>query len=325
MSCIEKAAKTITNDCTFIPRSGFEKVAYAINREDIASVTYDGTILNLVTAITLASGTEAYRVTSVKKEANGGFDLQTADDLPDTYLNYFSFKPYEFDAEAIQNIDQMQDIVIIAEFKGAKTEGCFVIYGLEKGLYKSAATKRQLDNNGLPIYEFASQEGQGERYSRFVFWDTDYATSADALEALTVELISPAGWDDWTDSDQVDDWGPYGTNTVANVGGTLVITHVDNQSGAFRRFWATGELGVDLVIGETYRIKANMRYTGGGVVGYRVNHGTDFSAEVPMTTSFADYEIEFVCDDADSAGLAFRSMIAGNTVEITTMELYHIP
>lgn len=214
MSCTEKAAKSISNDCNFLPRAGLEKVAYAINREDIELVTYDGTIENLVTAIDLNSGTVAYPVTAVKKEGNAGFDLEVGDDIPDTYLNYFAFKPYENDAESIQNIDQMQDLVVIAELKGAKTEGCFVIYGLEKGLYKNSGTQRQLDNHGLPIYEFNSQEGQGERYSRFIFWDTDYATTVAALETL----VSGYGPELHTDANAASD--PYGNEADAITGWT---------------------------------------------------------------------------------------------------------
>jgi hypothetical protein len=29
-----------------------------------------------------------------------------------------------------------------------------------------------------------TQEGQGEKYSRYVFWDTDYATTKAAIVAL---------------------------------------------------------------------------------------------------------------------------------------------
>jgi len=184
MACIDKIADNVLNSCEDIPRSGFEPIAWAINRTDIDVVTHDTTYDTLVEAITRIAEKRAYNVTAVKKEMNAGFDLVTGDDIPDTYKNFFSFKPYEKTPQAIANLDSMNDLVVIAELKGEKSEGCFVIYGLEKGLYKSSGTQRQNDSNGLPIYEMQSQEGQGERYSRFVFWDTDYATSKVALIAL---------------------------------------------------------------------------------------------------------------------------------------------
>ncbi len=43
---------------------------------------------------------------------------------------------------------------------------------------------RANDNHGIPTYEFATQEGQGEKYSRYVFWDADYDTTLAALVTL---------------------------------------------------------------------------------------------------------------------------------------------
>jgi hypothetical protein len=184
MPCVDKIATNVLNSCDTIPRRGFETVAWAINRTDINVVTYDVTYDILVTAISLIGGTQAYTVTAVKKEMNAGFDLIKADIIPDMFTNYFAFKPYEKEAVAINNLDSMNDLVIIAELKGLKTEGCFVIYGLQSGLYKITGSKRQNDNHGLPIYEMQSLDGQGEKYSRYIFWGTDYATTKALIEAL---------------------------------------------------------------------------------------------------------------------------------------------
>lgn len=185
MACTDKIAKNITNSCDTIPVAGYEAKAWAINRSEIATMTLDGTTTNLVTAIALDSGgKQAWTVESVKKEMNGGFDLVVQDNAPDTFQHFFAMQPFEKDAAAIANMDDMNDIVIVAELKGAKAEGKFVVLGAETGLYKSSATQRQNDNNGLPQYEMQSLEGQGERYSRFIIWDTDYDTTLALLVAL---------------------------------------------------------------------------------------------------------------------------------------------
>ena len=183
MACTKKIAYDILNSCETIPVAGFEKKGWILNREDMTA-TLDGTDEAKITAIAMAGATVAYTITAVKKENNGGFDLAVADNSPDTFLHYFSFQPFERDAQSIQNVDQMNDLVIICEQKGSKTEGCFVVYGLETGLYKKAASQRVNENLGLPTYELSSQEGQGERFSRYIFWDTDYATTLAALVAL---------------------------------------------------------------------------------------------------------------------------------------------
>ena len=184
MACTDKIAADILNSCAVNPVAGYEPIAWAINRVDIDVMTLDGTSTNLITAITMVGATVSYNVTAVKKEMDGGFDLAVADNIPDTFNHFWSFQPFQKTAAAIANIDDMNDIVIIAELKGDKTEGCFVVLGAELGLYKVSATQRQNANNGLPTYVFGSMEGQGERYSRFLFWDTDYSTSLAAIVAL---------------------------------------------------------------------------------------------------------------------------------------------
>ena len=285
MSCSLKIAKDVLNSCDDIPRAGLEPVAWVINREDIDTVTYDSTVDNLVEAITLNSGTYAYQVTAVKKEGNAGFDLSVSDDTADTYLNYFSFKPYEADAESVKNIDDMQDIVVIAELKGSKTEGCFVIYGLENGLYKSSGTQRRLDNNGLPIYEFQTEEGQGERYSRFVFWDTDYATSKTVLEALIMaygpELNTTANATSdsaGAEADATTGWTEQNLNgtgsnvfesqsAVKNVGSYALHADCTDTPTSLARFYLSLSLApFSLINGDRVKLSFDIRHTGTGVV-----------------------------------------------------------
>ena len=325
MPCIDKIAADILNSCDTIPRSGFETIAWAINRKDIESVTHDVTYNTLIEAIAIVGGETAFNVTAVKKEMNAGFDLVNDDDIPDTFLNYFSFKPYEKDAAAITNLDSMNDLVIIAELKGLKTEGCFVIFGLEKGLFKNTGTQRQNDSHGLPIYEMQSQEGQGERYSRFVYWNTNYATSLADIESLVAVLISPAGWDDWTDSDMVDDWTEYPNDTIAESGGLLVITFVDDGKGGVREFTVSDELGQDLIDGVIYRLDVLMKQSVGVGAKYQLNDGSGWLDAVDLTGDWVLYRIPFTYDDADDAGFRFSSMNAGDICQIDTMKLYQLP
>ena len=39
------------------------------------------------------------------------------------------------------------------------------------------------DNSGVSAIEFATRDDQGEEYSEYVFWKTDYATTLTALVA----------------------------------------------------------------------------------------------------------------------------------------------
>ena len=184
MACTTKIAKAITNDCDNKPSSNLEVKMWALNRAD-AAFTLDGTKKALCTAITMSGVTVAYPITAIKKEADVGSSLVSQDNMPDSYKHSWSFQPYSREPEDIQAMDLMTDIVIIAELKGHKTEGCFVIMGLETGLHKTGFTWKTKDNNGVPTYEFATRDGEEEQYSRYVFWDAGgYAATLAALVAL---------------------------------------------------------------------------------------------------------------------------------------------
>ena len=107
-----------------------------------------------------------------------------ADNLPDLFTHNVSFQPYERKAADILALDSIDDLVIVLELKGPKTTGCFIVLGYETGLHLMSMAYSAMDNNGIPTYEFATEEGQGEKYSRYVFWDTDYDTTLAALVAL---------------------------------------------------------------------------------------------------------------------------------------------
>lgn len=180
MPCIEKIAANVLNSCAIIPRAGYEAIAWALNLGEF-SYTISG---NMVTNITMDPGKYAYNITAVKKEMNGGFDAVISDEQ-DRYIHNFSFKPYEKDPGSIVNIDQANALVVIVELKGAKTEGVFLVLGLQTGMYKDEGNLKQNDNYGLPVYNFSSIDYIGEKYSRWVLWDTDYDTTLDMLNVLT--------------------------------------------------------------------------------------------------------------------------------------------
>jgi hypothetical protein len=183
MSCLSAITQAIANTCSNVPSAGLEVKGWIFNRDEF-TITVDGSNAALITAITPLVAQTAFTITAVKKENNAGFDAVIADNLPDLYNHYSSIQPYERDSDAVKNIDEMDDVFIVWELKGPKTEGCFVILGLERGLHKSSGSGRFNDNNGIPTYEFTSRDGESEKYSRFIFWDTDYATTLAALVAL---------------------------------------------------------------------------------------------------------------------------------------------
>jgi len=177
MSCVTEIAKELSN-CEVIPLSGYEHIAWAFTQQ---RATFTFGVLPLITNISLL-GAFAYEVETVKKEMNGGFDCTRKDD-GDEFSHFFSIQPYERTASAIVNMDSMNGIVVVAEKKGSKVEGCFVAYGVGVGMYRKAASWR--GSSTIPVYEFGTPDKLSERYSRFVIWDTDYETTKSMLDELS--------------------------------------------------------------------------------------------------------------------------------------------
>ena len=188
MSCLTTIAAVITNTCENVPGKGLCIKGWILNRRDIAWTGGAGT--PLITAGANAATKQAWPITAVKHEMNAGAEAVIADNLPGLFTHRVTIQPYERDEDAIKNIDDMSDIVIVLELEGGEkvadlyTEGKFIILGFGSGLHKISATWKALDNHSIPTYEFATREGEEEKYSRYVFWDTDYATTAAALLAL---------------------------------------------------------------------------------------------------------------------------------------------
>lgn len=185
--CLAGITAAITNDCAKQPVRGLVPKAWIGNRGDF-TFTVDGTNSNLITAIVNASTKQFYPITAYRQDIDAGFDLLVAENIPEKYAHYFKLEPWDENADQIKNLDGFEDIVVIVEREGGESkdtgDGAFQIYGLERGLYKSSATFRANDNEGIPVYEFISREGQQESKSKYIFFDTDYATTLAAAVLL---------------------------------------------------------------------------------------------------------------------------------------------
>jgi hypothetical protein len=185
MSCATLITKNITSNCSTQPVGGLEVVAYLYNR-GLMSPTYDGTSPNKVTGLTAVGAALLYKLTGIKKNLNAGHDRTVSDDLADTFKHFFSFKGFEFTSSDVLNIDGLNDVVVIVEYKQKNTtgDGVFVGYGLQSGLYITSDTRRANDANATRSLELSSRDQEGEPYSQYNVLITDYATTKSTLEAL---------------------------------------------------------------------------------------------------------------------------------------------
>src|SRR5512136_1224338 len=130
MACTTGIAKTITSNCTTQPVGGLEAIAYLFNRADM-TLTYDGTDLNKVTGIAAVGAAVVYKYTGWKKNINAGHDRVVTEDLADTFKHFLSLKGFEFDTDSVANMDGLNDICAVVEYKqkSATGDGVFIGYG----------------------------------------------------------------------------------------------------------------------------------------------------------------------------------------------------
>ncbi len=183
--CLTKITKNITSNCQTQKAGGLEVKAWIVNRENLTYVQ-DATNKVLLTSIGVAATTQLYTLTGVKKLLNAGFDRVPKEDRADVYTHYFSFQQFEIKAEDVENVDNIQDAVVIVENKDKTDDGdgVFEVYGLKLGLYPSSDTRRSNDINGARSLELTSLADQEEAVSRYILFDTDYATTKALIEGL---------------------------------------------------------------------------------------------------------------------------------------------
>jgi hypothetical protein len=186
-NCLAGITADVLNTCSEAPIGGLELNAWVFNRADVTA-TISATNKNLVTDIAVASGKKGYKIQGFKKNVNAGHDIVVSETNIDKYNHYFNFQAWMLDSVAVNNLDGLSDLVVVVERlnKMKAGDGAFKVYGLETGLYKSADTERSNDIDGNRNIEMTNQAGEESTVSAHIYFETSYAVTKAALDALLV-------------------------------------------------------------------------------------------------------------------------------------------
>lgn len=169
----------------------YKKTAYIINKDDIDSVTYDGTNGFMITAITMKSGKSAYQAivpnsnpyptttTLVKGAASNKFNKTVGLSLNDNTPDFID--------SIVNPITSGGRYVVILTHE-RESEGQFEIFGLEKGLEVADGGTREEYNEDTDGGWDITLEEMGAPSPALFIWNTDKATTETAL----VALLTPA-------------------------------------------------------------------------------------------------------------------------------------
>lgn len=188
MSCDKSLIKDIISNCTTAANGGLEVNAYIGKRTDL-DITFSSVSgkENVITDVSNKVGKKCIKITGIKKLLKAGHTGVFAENRPNKFTHTFSLEVFELLAADFLNMDQPDDAVVFVELKDktATGEGVFIALGAKAGLYASADTWDSSANNGARMITLSSIGGQEEQYSRYVVFDTDYATTAALVAGLT--------------------------------------------------------------------------------------------------------------------------------------------
>jgi len=192
MGCLDGLSDNFVSDvCLRPPVAGLEKTVKIVNLEDIdkAAVTFDvdGVI---ITNFELLATKVAIELPGFKLSNNAAFTIVEKENLPNSFSHNFNGVVTEFDAAARMNLRKLNAdtrVVVLVEnkFKGAAKAIAFEVYGYNSGLTLGTDTTRSVnENNGVLSLSLVSAPGEEEPHEPYIWFDTDYATTKAAFDAI---------------------------------------------------------------------------------------------------------------------------------------------
>jgi hypothetical protein len=175
MSCYGSITNALESCGGQRPTKGIKEAKWVANYGSLVATLTDNKATNLTGAL--------FPFTGYKDNANVGSDA-TIGEIPTGFKHYFQFKDNNKTAALRLMLDKADNITVIVEANGSKTEGCFLMYGYQNGLWKKTQSQKANDDNAQTNLEFETREGMEEYYSAIVVWKTDYATTLAMLEGL---------------------------------------------------------------------------------------------------------------------------------------------
>lgn len=170
-----------------------------INKGDLASYTESGSTDGLITALTLKSNKSAYAFEGIRDSLKPSHDMVESASKQPMYKHRAQWFLFAYSQTQKNNIEKMMRGRFIAIYQNAKQDAnAFEILGLNVGLQATPQKIRDLaENGGAYNLLLESPEAEPETKLPQTFFDTDFATSLAAINALldlpSINNVSPVG------------------------------------------------------------------------------------------------------------------------------------
>ena len=156
MACISKLSAGFAYDCD-TGATGIEN-AFIINKEDIASFTVDPTAPVIVNAVTLVSGTKAYKIDTPKRTLVVTESLKTNEGAPNALsfsaaITITAVDSYAFRIAVLRSLPNGSYVLFTKE-----AGNTYRVYGLYYGLSSTAYDRSTHDNGNWVTVTLATPE-----------------------------------------------------------------------------------------------------------------------------------------------------------------------
>ena len=188
-SCAASLAANIAKDCAKPIVGGYTGRGVLIDIADLSAVTQDGSNPRIITAITLGNSKKLSVVDNAfsQQPFNGSGSQSNTDDGMMKHRKTLVLTIPKRGAKASKEIVEPTyqsplGYIAVLEKKDRNGDGSFEVVGFEQGLQANAdgIVRNEYENGGCTIVTMSTNEVNYE----YSFFDTDYATTLAAFEAL---------------------------------------------------------------------------------------------------------------------------------------------
>ena len=186
-----KISADVLLDCDNPMLGGANDRLILVNKDDIASVTYNMTNPLIVENITLATGMEGYEYQGKNNSVEPRSALVKLR-YAEVYEHEVIFKVFVNDADTKKQLELMRQSRLIAvienNHKGDGGDAAFEVYGLESGLELVEMERVVADTETQGAYNLVLRSSENSRESHLpnTYFITDYATTKTDVETLLV-------------------------------------------------------------------------------------------------------------------------------------------
>lgn len=187
------ATASILRDCDTPLTGGTNTTVWLGNRSEVSSYDQDSYNKLIVTGLTLAADKTLFKLegdSGTNGSSVGAMYKMVKLAYGRAFEHEVSVLAFSIDPDTKLELDKWVkgDLFMIVEnkFRGESGNSAFEIYGLDAGLQMEEFERNPNDKDTLGAFKFRLKTDENSREGNmpYTFWDTDYATTLAAINAL---------------------------------------------------------------------------------------------------------------------------------------------